>query len=127
MAFKRITEMDLYEIITRWHAGYNISQLSELSGLLRKGDDYEWANVFFHFHQESQKIISGKEFNLESLKKLITNIRNCFQGANSMNDITLRQKNSEERNRINQELCLIRARLLNIIENVEELTVELVS
>ena len=36
MAFKRITEMDLYDIITRWHSGYNISQLSELSGLDRK-------------------------------------------------------------------------------------------
>lgn len=36
MAFKQITEMDLYEIITRWHSGYNISQLSTLSGLDRK-------------------------------------------------------------------------------------------
>jgi transposase len=36
MAFKRITEMDLYDIITRWHSGYTISQLSALSGLDRK-------------------------------------------------------------------------------------------
>ena len=36
MAFKRITEMDLFDIITRWHSGYNISQLSKLSGLDRK-------------------------------------------------------------------------------------------
>lgn len=36
MAFKRITEMDLYEITARWHAGYNISQLSELADVDRK-------------------------------------------------------------------------------------------
>lgn len=36
MAFKRITKMDLYDIITRWHADYNISQLSEFSGMDRK-------------------------------------------------------------------------------------------
>jgi len=36
MAFKRITEMDLYDIIRRWHSGYSISQLSALSGMDRK-------------------------------------------------------------------------------------------
>ncbi|MFQ5638459.1 MAG: hypothetical protein ACE5IR_10745 [bacterium] len=51
MAFKRITEMDIYEIMTRWYAGYNTSRLSTTSGLDRK-------TVRHYIHQAKQAGIS---------------------------------------------------------------------
>jgi transposase len=36
MAYKRINAMDLYQLISRWHAGYNISRISKTLGLDRK-------------------------------------------------------------------------------------------
>lgn len=79
MAFKRITEMDLYDIITRWHADYNISQLSAFSGLDRK-------TVRQYVRRLEQAGIS-KEQPLparEELLKLFTSIlpkRECAQPA----------------------------------------------
>lgn len=36
MAYKRISTMDLYQLISRWHSGYNISQISKALSLDRK-------------------------------------------------------------------------------------------
>ncbi|MFQ5792874.1 MAG: IS21 family transposase, partial [Acidobacteriota bacterium] len=36
MAYKRIGAMDLYQLISRWHVGYNISEISKALGLDRK-------------------------------------------------------------------------------------------
>ena len=36
MAFKRIHTMDLYQLISRWHTGYSISDISRALGLDRK-------------------------------------------------------------------------------------------
>lgn len=36
MAYKRMRTMDIYNIISRWHAGYNISRISEVCDLDRK-------------------------------------------------------------------------------------------
>lgn len=36
MAYKRITAMDSYEIIRRWHSGQNNTQISTAEGLDRK-------------------------------------------------------------------------------------------
>lgn len=36
MAYKQITAMDIYEIISRWHSGYNITQIATALSLDRK-------------------------------------------------------------------------------------------
>lgn len=36
MAYKRIRTMDIYQLISRWHAGYNITQISKTLDLDRK-------------------------------------------------------------------------------------------
>ncbi|RMD95770.1 MAG: IS21 family transposase [Calditrichaeota bacterium] len=36
MAYKQMRTMDIYQIISRWHAGYNISQISTALGVDRK-------------------------------------------------------------------------------------------
>lgn len=115
------------QAIEKWRVEELALVISELSDLLRKSDNCDWANVFSHFHQESQKIVSSTEFNLDYLKKLVTNVKNCFSDASSLRNIVLWHENSEERTRLNQELFQTRARLLKILEDIEELTVMSVS
>lgn len=113
--------------IEKWRVEELALVISELSDLLRKGNDCEWANVFFHYHQESQRIVSSGEFNIDYLKKLVTNIMNCFSRSSSLNNLVLWHENSEERTRLNQELFQTRARLLKILKDIEDLAVEPIS
>ena len=113
--------------IEKWRVEELALVISELSDLLRQGDDCEWANVFSHYHQESQKIVSSKEFNIDYLQKLVTNVMNCFSGSSSLNSLVLWHENSEERTRLNQELFQTRARLLKILKDMEDLAVEPIS
>lgn len=113
--------------IEKWRVEELALVISELSDLLREGDDYEWANVFSHYHQESQKIVSSKEFNIDYLHKLVTNVMNCFSGSSSLNSLVLWHENSEERTRLNQKLFQTRARLLKILKDMEDRAVEPIS
>ncbi len=105
--------------IEKWRVKELALILNELALLLKAGNTRDWANVFFHFRDESQKIISKDEFDLDSLSKLVKNIKNCFFGSSSFTNIILRHENSEEKARINQSLYLIRARLLKILMDLE--------
>ena len=93
--------------------------LNELVLLLKTGNSFDWANVFSHFHDESKKIISKNEFDLDSLNKLVKNIKNCFFGGSSFRNIVIWHENLEEKTRINQGLYITRARLLKILMDIE--------
>jgi len=54
--------------IEKWRLEELALVLNQLSEILREGNHCEWANVFHHFQDESQKILSKKEFDLDSLK-----------------------------------------------------------
>jgi len=105
--------------IEKWRVKELALVLNELALLLKAGNTRDWANVFFHFRDESQKIISKNEFDLDSLSKLVKNIKNCFFGSSSFTNIILRHENSEEKARINQSLYLTRACLLKILMDLE--------
>lgn len=113
--------------IEKWRVEELALVLIQLAELLKKGDNCEWSNVFFHFKDESLKIINSKEFDLDQLKRLLRNINNCFSGASSLKNIVLWHENSEEKKRINQELLQVRARLLKILTEIEIRTVEHIS
>ena len=93
--------------------------LNELALLLKAGNTRDWVNVFFHFRDESQKIISKNEFDLDLLSKLVKNIKNCFFGSSSFTNTVLRHENSEEKAGINRSLYLTRACLLEILMDLE--------
>jgi len=105
--------------IEKWRVKELALILNELALLLKAGNNRDWANVFFHFRDESQKIISKNEFDLDSLSKLVKNIKYCFFGSSSFTNIVLRHENSEEKARINQSLYLTRACLLKILMDLE--------
>lgn len=105
--------------IEKWRIKELAQVLSEISDMLRNGDNAEWANVFSHFQNESMNIISKMEFDLDALQKLITNIKNCFLGTHAFKNLALWHDNSERRIKLNQSLAFIRARLLEILEDME--------
>ena len=105
--------------IEKWRIEELALVLSELSALLRTGDSREWANVFSHFHDESQIIISKKEFDLNALNKLVINIKNCFFNGRSFKEIALRHKSLKEEINLNEGFLFVRARLYKILMDLE--------
>jgi len=101
--------------------------LNELSFLLKLGESSEWANVFSHFNDESQKIVTKKEFDLDSLNKLVRNIKNCFFKGSSFTDTLFRHENPKEETKLNQILYLIKARLLKILTDMENNIIEYIN
>ena len=106
--------------IEKWRIEELALMLNELAVLLKTGNSREWANVFVHFHDESQNIISKEEFDLDSLNKLVKNVKNCFFGNSSFKNIVLWHENSEMKRKINLNLYLIRARLMKILMDIED-------
>lgn len=113
--------------IEKWRVRELALILEKMSELLKKGDDYEWANVLLHFCQEANIIIESKEFKIDLLKKLLVNIKNCFSGHSSLTNLVLWPENSAERTKINQDLHKTRYRLLKILAEIETRTEEWVS
>jgi len=106
--------------VEKWRVEELALVINELVVLLKAGDNNEWANVFSHFHGESKKIVSQKEFDSDSLNKLVKNINNCFHRSSSFTNIALKHKNPKEEQILNQALYLIRARLLKVLKDIEE-------
>jgi len=110
--------------IERWRIEELSLLLSEISSLLMKGDNSEWANVFSHFHDETKNIISKKEVDLDSLERLVRNIKNYFSMSHSIKDIFLWHEDSKEMEKANQDFYLVQSRLLNVLLELEELAIE---
>lgn len=113
--------------IEKWRVEELALVLKQLGDILKRGNDFEWANVFFHFYEESQAINDLEKLDLDNLKKLLRNIKNCFTGVSSLMNLVLWHENSEEKILINEEFPQIRARLLKILNEIEIRTVEYVS
>lgn len=110
--------------LERWRVEELGLLLSEMASLLKKGDNYEWANVLIHFHDETENMTSKREFDQDSLTKLIRNIKNCFSESHYFNDIFLWHEDPEEKARINRDFYLVKARLLNVLDELEKLSIE---
>ena len=101
--------------------------LKELSESLRNGDNREWASVFSHFNDETKIIISKNDFDLDSFKNLIKNIRNSFSHGISLTTLILSHENTEMKKRLNQDFLHVRARILGILKDMEFRTIETIN
>ncbi len=113
--------------IEKWRLEELALVLNHLAELLSKGNNRDWAAVFSHFHQESQLIIAAQEFNLEQVRKLIMNIKNCYSGVSSFMSLSLHHENEKEKTELNQKLLMARTRLLKIMAELENRTIEYIS
>lgn len=113
--------------IEKWRLEELALVLNQLSEILKEGNHCEWANVFHHFQDESQKILSKKEFDLDSLKRLIRNIKNCFQGMSSLKNLVFYDLEAGESTEINHDFQRTRACLFKILEDMEKKTIEFIN
>jgi len=113
--------------IEKWRIQELAIVLNDLAELLKQGNNAEWANVFTHFYYESQKILLKKEFQLEELKKLLQNIGNCFIGISSFRNLSLGQNLPGEGEILNKEFSQVRSRLLVVLAQMENQSVDYIN
>lgn len=113
--------------IEKWRIQELTIVLTHLTELLKRGNHTEWANVFSHYYYESQKLLLRKEFDLNDLKRLLQNIGNCFIGSSSFRNLTLWQDNQDRSESLNKEFNQVRSRLLVILAQMENQSVEYVN
>lgn len=113
--------------IEKWRIQELELVLNQLNSLLRKGNHKDWANIISHFQHETQKIFLKKNFDLDELKKLINNIKNCYSGSYSFKTLWLRLDNTGINSDINRDFSTARARLFSVIYEMEKQTLEYVN
>ncbi len=101
--------------------------LNQLGGLLRRGNNNDWANVFTHFHLESQQILTKKKFDLNALKRLVLNIKNCYESVSPFKNLSLCYKNSDETSGLNREFHLLKSQLFDVLLEIEDKAVDYIS
>ncbi len=113
--------------VEKWRVEELALLLKEFCELLRNGDNREWANVFSHFNDETKIIISKNNFDLDSLEKLIKNIRNSFSPGISLTTLILSHENTKIKKRLNQDFLHMRARILGSLKDMEYRTIETIN
>lgn len=111
--------------VEKWRIKELSLVLNDLSILLKKGNDHEWANIMFHFRDEAHKILSASKFELNNLKKLIINIGNCFTETSHFRKLSLEQMGFETE--LDKEFQRSKARLMRILSEIRHQFSEYVS
>ncbi|MBN1223027.1 MAG: hypothetical protein JXB23_07240 [Candidatus Aminicenantes bacterium] len=93
--------------------------------LLMQGNDTEWANVFLHFHHEAVGILTQNDLKLGSLKRLIQNIANSFEGFHSFTNLSLGRDEPEGKLEWNRDFQRAKGRLISILREIDKRTIEL--
>ena len=106
--------------IEKWRIQELMLVLQQLILTLKRGNSPEWANVFAHYHSESQGIFMKGHFDLHEIKKLVRNIYNCFMEGKSFTNLAFQLENQEEAYTLNNELYEYRVRLYRILNEMEE-------
>ena len=113
--------------IEKWRVKELALVLNTLGELLKKGNDLEWANVFFHFCHESEKIISNEKLNTESLSNLIRNTKSCFSGGKTIIQTELWHEDVSMRAILNKDFRLKRSQLIKILSEMEKSMIETIN
>ena len=106
--------------VERWRLQELALILKKMAELLKKGENNEWANVFAHFLVETQDTLTRQTQDVEVLKRLVYNIKNCFSGMSSFKNLVLRHDNSVEMSRLNQAFLDEKLQLLEALRELEK-------
>ena len=113
--------------IEKWRIQEMAIALNRLCELLNEGHNREWGNVFSHFHLETNSLIQKKDLDLDSLKRLIFNIKGCFERTSSLRSPVLYLDNPASSERLNQKFAEESARLQKILLDLEERSKEVIN
>lgn len=100
--------------------------LQNLSDLLKRSTHQEWANVFHHYHTETQNILLSPEFKIDPLKRLVLNIKNCFHSLSSLRNLSMQGDLPGEGRELQQDFERGKARLLKVLDELEKRMIEYV-
>jgi hypothetical protein len=110
--------------IEKWRIQELSKVLKHLAGMLREGKNREWANVFEHYSHEAGYIVQRKKFDLHMLKKLVLNIKNCFDRMSSLHALVLSHESSKAKENLNREFLQTKAHLFQMLNDIENKCVE---
>jgi len=110
--------------IEKWRIQELTQVLNQLAALLREGNNREWASVFNHFAQEAHAIVQSVQFDFEGLKRLVKNMRSCFEGASTLHSLVLSEDNSKRMEALNQEFTRIKGLLFILLSDMEKKWIE---
>ena len=106
--------------VEKWRIQELEQVLNRLALLLRTGKNSDWANVFSHFAQEAKILTLHNRFNLDSLKRLVPNIVNCFESISSLRTLVLIQQSAQQMETLNHEFRESIRNLFEILVSIEE-------
>ena len=112
--------------IEKWRIQELVLVLEDISVILKKGNNTEWANVFSHYHLEAQKILNSRTLQVDKLNRLIRNIINCFHSGSSLDNPLIFEDMQKEFYVILKDFQTARLRLLGIIRQMEDQLVEFI-
>lgn len=110
----------LMQKVEKWRIKQLESILKDLTTLLLKYHQPEWANVFLHYAEEAQEICLSKRFQLWQLKNLVRNIRFCFKNSQSLYHIPLEIVHHGPQNEIESDLIEEFHQLFQLLAELEE-------
>jgi len=106
--------------VEKWRLQELALILRRLTELLKKGDNQEWASVFDHYYQEIHGILLTRNYDRDTINRLVQNIQNCFSGMSSFKNLILRHDNNSEMSRLNQEFYEEKVRLIEALMDFEK-------
>lgn len=112
--------------IEKWRIQELVLVLEEISSILKKGKNAEWAGVFSHYHHEAQQILESQNLQIDKLNRLMFNIKNCFHTGSTLDDPLTFEDMQKEFYGILKEYQTTRLRLLGIIQQMEDQLVEFI-
>jgi hypothetical protein len=101
--------------------------LDDLAAVLKAGRHPEWAGVFGHFSHELAIILQTKSSDPTVLRRLVQNIRLCFDGNSGFLRLSLRGEDDGESAALDLRMALLKARTADSLQEIEQRLVERVS
>ena len=110
--------------IEKWRIHQLAMSIGRIADLLKRGGDLEWANVFLHYRLEINAFLTSETPNMNALKQMVDNIRNCYSGVQSFISLTLSRRETDKGEDLNKDFMRERALLYEIILGLDEKFVE---
>lgn len=98
--------------------------IQHIAELLKNGGQVEWSGVFAHYNDEILRMQSSEKLDINSLRKLLYNIKNCYTETRSFVYLELDHQNQAVEIQLNKDFFAERARLLNILYELGQRVME---
>ena len=106
--------------VEKWRLQELALILRRLMELLKQGDNQEWAGVFDHYTQEVHGILLTRNYDSDTLNRLIQNIQNCFSGMSSFKNLVLRHDNTSQMSKLNKDFYEEKVLLIKALVDFEK-------